>query len=64
MNDKIFHATTGILFGIIALLHAVRLLRGWEVHIADVLIPLWISVPALLISGYLAIRAFQITRSR
>ncbi|MFQ5620811.1 MAG: hypothetical protein ACE5FT_03135 [Candidatus Nanoarchaeia archaeon] len=44
----------GALFLIIAVLHIFRLLNDWNVIVADVTIPLWLSYVAVLVGGYLA----------
>jgi hypothetical protein len=43
-----------IIFLIIAFLHLLRLIFGWEVMINGMIIPLWISVPGFLVMAGLA----------
>ena len=41
-------------FGLMALMHVLRLFLGWEVSFNGVIIPLWASVLGFLIAGVLA----------
>jgi hypothetical protein len=43
MTQRTFSLVTAVLFSLVALLHAVRLLRGWQVTIEGAVMPLWIS---------------------
>jgi hypothetical protein len=43
MTQRSFSLITAVLFFLIALLHAVRLLRGWQVTIEGAVVPIWIS---------------------
>jgi uncharacterized membrane protein len=62
MTQRTFSLVTAVLFFLIALLHAVRLLRGWEVTIAGAVVPIWISWIGLAIAGYLAYQGFRLAR--
>lgn len=42
------------IFILIAVLHLLRLIYGWEVTLNSVVIPMWVSVMGLLIPGVLA----------
>lgn len=41
-------------FGLVALMHVLRLFLGWEVSFNGMIIPLWASVLGFLIAGGLA----------
>jgi uncharacterized membrane protein len=60
MTQRTFSVVTSGLFFLIALLHAVRLLRGWQVTIGDVVVPLWVSWIGLVIAAYLAYQGFRL----
>ena len=60
MNRKTFTLTAGTIFSLIAALHALRLLFGWEAVIGGWHVPLWASWAALAVSGYLAYTAFRV----
>lgn len=53
---------TGVLFGVVALAHLVRLALGWPVQIGDLAVPLWVSVIGALVAGALSIWALNLTR--
>ena len=59
MNQKTFALTTGVVFSLVALLHALRLLLGWDAVIGGWSVPMWLSWVALAVSGYLAYSAFR-----
>jgi hypothetical protein len=62
MTQRVFSLITATLFSLIALLHALRLLRGWQVTIGDLSVPLWVSWIGLAIAGYLAYQGFRLSR--
>jgi len=53
--NKPFTIAAVVIFGIVALMHVLRLLLGWDATIAGTEIPMWVSVAALVIAGGLAI---------
>jgi hypothetical protein len=53
---------SGVLFGVIALVHAARLALGWPAQVADWTVPLWISWIGLLAPGALCIWALRLRR--
>lgn len=64
MTHQTFSLNTAVLFFLIALLHAVRLLRGWHVTIEGVVVPIWISWIALAIAAYLAYEGFRLAKTK
>ena len=63
MTPRVFSLITATLFSLIALLHVLRLLRGWQVTIGDIVVPVWVSWIWLAIAGYLAYQGFRSSRS-
>ena len=63
MKQGTFLLVTSSLFALIALLHALRLIYGWNVTIGEWTVPVWGSAVGFLIAGYLAYQGFQL-RSR
>ncbi len=57
-NRKTYYQVTSLVFLIIAVLHAMRLLYGWDAYIAGVFVPLWVSGAAVIIAGYLSYRGY------
>ena len=51
---KPFTLVAIVVFGLVALMHLLRLFLGWEVSFNGVIIPLWASVLGFLIAGGLA----------
>ena len=62
MTTRLFSLITATLFSLIALLRVLRLLRGWQVTIGDVVVPLWISWIGLAVATYLAYQGFKLSR--
>jgi hypothetical protein len=62
MAQRTFSLITAILFLLIALLHALRLLRGWHVTIGDIVVPVWVSWIGLAIADCLAYQGFELSR--
>jgi hypothetical protein len=63
MTQRTFCLVTAMLFLLIALLHAVRLLRGWQITIEGAVVPLWVSWIGLAITAYLAWQGFRLART-
>ena len=64
MKQKTFTVTAGAIFTLVAVLHLLRLLLGWEAVIGGWLVPGWVSWLALALSGFLAYTAFTLSRGR
>ncbi len=54
--------TAAAIFGILAVIHLVRLLIGWDVIIGGLHIPLWISGIAIVVLGTLSVWLFKLSR--
>ena len=63
MTQRTYSLVTSVLFFVIAILHAIRLLRAWQVTIGDVVVPLWVSWIGLVITAYLANLGFRLART-
>lgn len=59
MNQKTFYLVVGSIFSLIALLHLLRLLRGWEAVIGGWSVPMWFSGVALAVAAILAYSFFK-----
>lgn len=62
MTQRTFSLVTAVFFFLVALLHAVRLLRGWQVIVEGVVVPMWVSWIALAIPAFLAYEGFRFCR--
>lgn len=62
MTQKQFNLVSGTLFAIIALLHLLRLINGWNALVANRPVPMGASVVALIVMGYLAWQGFRLRK--
>lgn len=60
MTQKMFNRVAGMIFGIIAVLHLLRLYFHWNALIADRPVPLRASAVACIVMGYLAWQGFRL----
>ena len=51
-------------FSLVAVLHLLRLVFGWEVIVSGIIIPLWVSVIGFLAAGLLAVLLWREMRGR
>jgi hypothetical protein len=47
--------TAGAIFAVGTVAHAVRLATGFEIAVAGFVVPVWVSVPGVLVAGLLAV---------
>jgi hypothetical protein len=62
MNQKAFSLTAGVVFGLIALGHVLRIVLGWSIMVQAFAAPMWASWIAAIITGYLAYEGFRLVR--
>jgi len=60
LRQQTFTKIAGAVFSLIAALHALRLLLGWDAVIGGWTVPLWLSWLALAAAAYLAFTAFNV----
>ena len=53
--NKPFTVAAVVIFAIVAVMHLLRMVLGWDATIAGTEIPMWVSIAALVIAGDLAI---------
>lgn len=58
-GSKPFTLIAIVLFAVIAVLHVLRLLLGWEVILAGLAVPMWISVFGLVVASGLALMVWR-----
>jgi hypothetical protein len=61
MGTTTYLRISGIVFGLVALLHLLRLFYGWQVWISDVVVPVWLSWVGFAFAGALSAWAFRLT---
>ncbi|HLD74358.1 MAG TPA: hypothetical protein VJB34_05605 [Bdellovibrionota bacterium] len=59
MNTKTYFLVSGIIFFLVFLLHVLRLVLGWEAVIGGCVVPMWASIGALFVAGFLTYSAFK-----
>jgi|TARA_B100000315_G_C14453063_1_gene530081 hypothetical protein len=47
--------TAGVIFAAGTIGHVVRLITGFEITIGEVVVPVWVSFPGVLVAGLLAV---------
>lgn len=62
MNQKTFTGTASVVFSLIAVLHALRLVFGWDAVIGGWSVPHWISGVAVVLFGYLGYSGFNVRK--
>jgi len=51
-----------VVFALVALLHLLRLVFGWEATIAGLAVPIWLSLLGTVIAGGLAVLVWRESR--
>jgi len=64
MKQDAFVLVTSSIFALIALLHALRLIYGWNVMIGEWTVPVWVSAVGFLIAAYLGLQGFLLKRKQ
>ena len=62
MSRRTFSFVAGVVFGLIALGHVLRIVLGWSFVIQNFAVPMWTSGIAVVILGYLAYGGFRLAR--
>jgi hypothetical protein len=52
----------GVIFGVVALFHLVRIVMDWSVVIGDWSIPMWVSWVALIVVGGLSLIGLRLSQ--
>ena len=60
MSQHTFTRVSGLIFAVIAVMHGLRLLRGWPAMIAGWSVPPVVSWVAVVLFGWLAVTAFRL----
>lgn len=63
MNKSTFLTTLGILFGIGAIVHLIRILYGWDIQIGSFTFPKWMSLVAVIVGSYFSWTAFKLSKT-
>jgi hypothetical protein len=60
MPSKIYYRVSGTVFAIVSLTHLARVVLGWDIVVGIYNIPSWLSLIAVVVSGYLSYSAFKL----
>ena len=63
MTQRSFNGLAGAIFALVFLLHALRLLFGWEAVIGGWVVPRWFSILGLVVAGTLSYAALSLNRA-
>jgi hypothetical protein len=61
MKATLYLMTSGTIFGIVAVLHVLRLVNHWPFQLGPLALPLWASWFALVVSASLCLWAFRLS---
>lgn len=62
MNQKMFSTVVGAIFLVIAVLHLLRAVLGWNAVIGTFSVPMWLSWIAAVVAAFLAYSAFKLAK--
>ncbi len=57
-----YEVVSGVFFSLLALVQLTRVVLGWPVQVAAVIVPIWASVLACLVAGSFGVWAFRSSR--
>ena len=60
MSQRSFSLVAGTIFTIIALIHLLRIIYGWDPVVQGWTVPKWMSWVALVVSGYLGYEGLRL----
>jgi hypothetical protein len=64
MNKNIPLIVAGVIFSLVALMHLLRLLTGFEVTLRGSPVPLWVNGMGLVVTGALAVWMFAAAKQK
>jgi hypothetical protein len=62
MSQKNFSLLAGLIFLLVAVMHALRLALGWHVTFSGWTLPMWVSWVGFVIAGFLAYQGLRLSR--
>ena len=60
MTKNNFGYVVSFVFLVVGVMHALRLLYGWEVQMGSLVMPMWASWAGVIVAFYLAYQGFQL----
>jgi len=62
MKQKTFNQAAALIFAIVAVFHLARVVLGWSAVIGTWAVPTWLSIVGLVVAGYLAYNAYNLSK--
>ena len=63
MNTRIYLAISGLIFGVVAVFHLLRIVKGWALVLGTWSVPMGVSWLGLVIPALLCVLAFTLMRA-
>lgn len=63
MEQKTVAIVSGALFGVMALLHLLRVIWGWEAQVSGWAVPPWLSIIFLAVAAWLSWENLKVLKS-
>lgn len=54
MSQKTYYGVSGTIFLVVAIVHLLRVVNGWEININDWNAPMWGSWAGVVVAGWMA----------
>lgn len=64
MKAKTYIAFSGYVFLFVTAAQAARVLLGWEANIGGWMVPMWVSMVAIVIAGFLSYSSFKLQNKK
>lgn len=64
MKRQQYLMASAALFGFGALVHLLRLLSGWSLVLGGWEAPMWVSMVAVIVAGYLAYQGYTLSQKK
>ncbi len=59
MDRKTYYGVASLVFLVLAVVHGLRVLNGWEVMFGEYDVPMWLSYIVVIAGAYLAWTGYQ-----
>ena len=60
MRQTTYLQTVSVIFAAVAIVHALRLIDGWQLEIGGWIAPMWLSWVGLIVGAYLAYQGLKL----
>ena len=64
MTVRTYAFTSSVIFLLVAVLHLLRLVLQWDVYIGTWCFPMWASVIAVFVAGFLSFAGFRLFQAQ